>query len=167
MKKLIIMVAIIAASFTQQAIAHDDAKQSLQKAITDYINLTNVLAKDNAELAQAAAKTLNEDLKNAMEQLKPYQHKIVMKYHDALINDASAMSSTTDIEKIRASFKTFSPHFFKILKELKVNTNDLFYQYCPMADAYWVSDNSKIANPYLGKKMPTCGSTKDKIKANK
>ncbi len=32
---------------------------------------------------------------------------------------------------------------------------------CPMVGSDWVQTTSKISNPYLGKKMPTCGSIKD------
>jgi len=32
---------------------------------------------------------------------------------------------------------------------------------CPMAGSDWVQTSSKISNPYLGKKMPTCGTVKN------
>ena len=32
---------------------------------------------------------------------------------------------------------------------------------CPMAKADWLQTDSKqVSNPYMGKKMPTCGSLK-------
>ena len=52
-----------------------------------------------------------------------------------------------------------------MLKSLEINDVDLYYDYCPMAKAYWVSEEGNIVNPYLGQAMPTCGSVKDTLKA--
>jgi hypothetical protein len=41
----------------------------------------------------------------------------------------------------------------------------VYYDCCPMAKAYWVSEEGNIVNPYLGQSMPTCGSVKDTLKA--
>ena len=30
--------------------------------------------------------------------------------------------------------------------------------------AFWISESKEIKNPYLGKKMPTCGEVKEEIK---
>lgn len=30
--------------------------------------------------------------------------------------------------------------------------------YCPMAKKYWMQEGTRIANPYYGTEMPTCGS---------
>jgi len=32
--------------------------------------------------------------------------------------------------------------------------------YCPMADAYWLQEGGDLVNPYMGTKMPYCGSFK-------
>jgi len=33
--------------------------------------------------------------------------------------------------------------------------------YCPMEKKYWVQKDGKIANPYAGSKMPTCGEFRE------
>ena len=44
----------------------------------------------------------------------------------------------------------------------------LYYDHCPMYNnnkgAYWLSETKEIANPYLGKAMPTCGTVKEELK---
>ena len=44
----------------------------------------------------------------------------------------------------------------------------LYKDFCPMANdgkgAIWISEIKAIKNPYLGKKMTTCGSVKEEIK---
>ncbi|MDQ6756917.1 MAG: DUF3347 domain-containing protein, partial [Bacteroidota bacterium] len=43
-----------------------------------------------------------------------------------------------------------------------------YKDFCPMYNnnkgAIWLSEVKDIKNPYLGKKMPTCGNMKEEIK---
>ncbi len=168
MKTIILVVALIATVFMQTTLAQDTTKQSLQMVITDYLNLKNALTKDNGDTVLIAAYSLSAELKNvSMEIFSSDQKKIWLQYSDVLTKYASNIGSTTDISKQREQFKNLSSNFYELLKGMEINTIDLFYQYCPMADAYWISEKSKIANPYYGKKMLTCGSTKETLKANK
>jgi hypothetical protein len=47
-------------------------------------------------------------------------------------------------------------------------TQTLYKDFCPMANdnkgAFWISEIKEIKNPYLGKKMSTCGEVKEEIK---
>jgi hypothetical protein len=42
---------------------------------------------------------------------------------------------------------------------------ELAVAYCPMAKANWLQPGDAIANPYLGREMPTCGTVQKKIMA--
>ena len=33
----------------------------------------------------------------------------------------------------------------------------MYVMYCPMVEAGWVQRGSKVANPYLGEEMESCG----------
>jgi hypothetical protein len=94
-----------------------------------------------------------------------------MEYNEKLSYDAEHIKGTDELEHQREHFIKLSANMYKMLKELKINTGDLYYQFCPMANegkgAYWLSEKSTISNPYMGKKMPTCGETKDTIKVVK
>jgi hypothetical protein len=168
MKTIMLIVGVIAIGFMQSTFAQDTTKQSLQMVITDYLNLKNALTKDNSDSVGVYAKILSEDLqKMPMEKLSEDKHKIWDQYYEALINDAKEIGSNANLKHQREHFTDLSSTFYKMVKAIDMNTVDLYYQYCPMADAYWVSEKSKISNPYMGKKMPTCGSTKETIKATK
>lgn len=39
-----------------------------------------------------------------------------------------------------------------------------YYQYCPMQDAYWLSKENAVKNPYYGSMMLSCGKTVETIK---
>jgi hypothetical protein len=56
---------------------------------------------------------------------------------------------------------THTYNYGQSLKELvkpsdKVN-QPVYYQYCPMKKAYWLSKEKDIKNPYYGSSMLTCG----------
>jgi hypothetical protein len=43
----------------------------------------------------------------------------------------------------------------------------MYWNHCPMAmggdGANWLSINEKISNPYMGQKMPGCGSVQETL----
>lgn len=165
MKKLIFMVALTAAAFVQTTFAQDSTAQYLQKVITGYLNVKNALTKDNADSVSVYAKTLSADLQGMpMEKLSADKHEIWDQYYGALINDAKEIGNNAELKKQREHFADLSSTFYKMAKAMEMNAVDLYYQYCPMVGAYWISEKSKISNPYMGKKMPTCGSTKETLK---
>ena len=166
MKKIIIIVALAAVTLVQTSFAQDTSNLPMQKVIGDYLDVKRSLTKDNADSASVYAKNLSEDLQKVpMEKFSEDQHKIWMQLYDALEDGAAAIGKSVNLKNQRKQFADLSSHFYKILKSLNFNTVELFYQYCPMADAYWISENSKIVNPYYGKQMPSCGSTKETLKA--
>jgi hypothetical protein len=52
---------------------------------------------------------------------------------------------------------------FELVKGLKLNTNTLYEQYCPMKKATWLSESAAIKNPYYGSQMLTCGKTTETL----
>jgi hypothetical protein len=168
MKKQIILVVIIATAFVQNIFAQTDSTQSFNNVITAYINLKNALTIDNGDSARAAAKVLfNAIDKIPMEKLSADKRKIWMQYQEKLSYDAEHIKSTDDIEHQREHFISLSKNMYGVAKAFNTNTANLYYQFCPMANdgkgAYWLSETEQIHNPYFGKKMPTCGSTKETI----
>ena len=172
MKKLILLVSFIATSLAQNAFAQDTTNQSLQNVITAYINVKNALTKDNGDSVRGAAKILfNVIAEVPMEKLSSEHHKIWMQYSEKLSYDSEHMKQTEELEHQREHFTKLSANMYKMLKALNINTVDLYYQFCGMANdgkgAYWISEELKINNPYMGKMMPRCGSSKETLKANK
>ena len=80
---------------------------------------------------------------------------------DALKN-AVAIGKATDVKAQRSSFKDLSAHLYALLKSSGTTTT-LYWDYCPMAKANWLSDQKEIANPYYGNSMLTCGSVKETL----
>ena len=170
MKNIIFAIVIATSMMVQNSLAQTNADSLLNDVFTSYISLKNSLAtKDGStskDLASILFKTID---KLPAEKLSANRNKIWMDYAQKLSYDSEHIKSTDDIEHQREHFVNLSANMYKMMKALKINTTDLYYQFCPMANdgkgAYWISEKSIISNPYFGKKMPTCGSTKDTIKA--
>lgn len=173
MKKIIFLVILLASGLqTSFAINSKDSiisKDPINKVQSAYLELKNALVKDDGNLASTNAKELFKAIeKIQMDKMTPEQHKIWMKYSDKLSYDAEHIKGTTDLEHQREHFISLSKNMYEVVKTFNTNTITLYYQFCPMANegkgAYWLSEIEKIQNPYFGKKMLTCGSTKETIK---
>lgn len=163
------MVAVLAIALTSKIVAQETSDTSLQRVITSYLDVKNALTKDNGANVRAAAKTLYTAINAVpMEKLSGADHKVWMQYQEKLSYDAEHMKGTDELEHQREHFIKLSANFYKMIKAININNEDLYYQFCPMANdgkgAYWISEKQVIANPYFGKKMMTCGSTKETIK---
>lgn len=142
------------------------AKSDFTSLLTQYYALKNALIADNSSLAMKNAGTLLKEINAVkMETLSATEHTIWMKYYDKLKADATKINTSKDIEKQRTAFSSLSNNLWSTVKGLKIKDNGAIYiDYCPMKDAYWLSKESAIKNPYYGKSMLTCGSIKETIK---
>ena len=52
---------------------------------------------------------------------------------------------------------------WKLVKPSDKVNQPVYYQYCPMKKAYWLSKEEKVINPYFGSAMLTCGEVKQVI----
>ncbi len=143
-----------------------NTKSDFHAMLTQYYGLKNALTSDNGTLAAKNASALIIEI-NAikMESMSVDEHTVWMKYLEKLKTDATKISTAKEIEKQRTAFTSLSNNLWLTVKGLKIKDNGAIYvEYCPMKDAYWLSKESSIKNPYFGKQMLTCGSIKETIK---
>jgi len=82
-------------------------------------------------------------------------------------NAAAKLAEASDIEMQRKLFAELTLSFEPLLKG-QVAKGTVYKNFCPMANgsgAYWFSNSEKIMNPYMGTKMPSCGSVKETFKS--
>ncbi len=142
------------------------AKQSnqLQAVFDNYFLLKDALVKTDAKATAAKSKELLASIEAVkMETLKMEVHLVWMKVLKDLTADAKNISETQDIKKQREVFKSLSKNTYELIKVSKP-TEAVYYQYCPMQDANWLSKENGIKNPYYGSQMLTCGKTVETIK---
>ena len=168
MKKIMLIVAIIATSFVQNTFAQSTS-QPTSKVIASYLNVKNALVANDAKTASASAKTmLDEIAKVPMDKMTTEQHTVWMKYTKKISYDVTHISEVAELDHDREHFTSLSKNMYAVLKAFPTAT-PVYYQFCPMANeskgAYWLSEQDKIHNPYYGDKMNGCSSTKETIQA--
>ena len=89
--------------------------------------------------------------------------------------ESEAISAESGIEEKRRSFYTLSEGLYNLARTVKYDGAILYHINCPMAfnedeEAFWLSRENKVVNPYLGNKHPkyknammNCGEVKDSI----
>ncbi|MFA7343090.1 MAG: DUF3347 domain-containing protein [Terrimicrobiaceae bacterium] len=119
----------------------------LQSALDQYIKIQTALASDSLKGIPEAASAIAESAKS---------HPGV--FPDGLASQAAALAKAGDLQSARAAFKPLSVTLIKALSAQKEKTGKYFAATCPMAGAAWIQVGEKIANPYFGADMLTCGS---------
>jgi len=154
---------------SQAATAGNTAIFSAKELIAGYLQLKNALTKDNGKEAAAAGDAIvtalaKADIKNlSKEQLKSYSD-----IADGLKENAEHIGANAGrIEHQREHFEMLSKDMEDLVKAFGNGGQVLYKDFCPMANdgkgAIWLSEVKEIKNPYLGGKMPTCGSVKETI----
>lgn len=147
-----------------------DLKAQFAPVLAAYYGLKDALVADNAKLAAEKGKAMKTALRSI--ETKDWTAQQRNAY------DAIAKKLDTDAEHIgdnagkidhqREHFITLSSNLTTLVKSLKINSETVYSQFCPMANdgkgAYWLSKEDKVKNPYYGKSMLTCGSVKETLK---
>ena len=133
-----------------------------------YIQIKNGLTSDNGNDAAAGGKAFNEALAKVDTSSMFAEQK---KSFEDIADDAKEMAEhiSTNAGKIahqREHFDMLSQDMYDMVKTFGAGQT-LYQDFCPMYNngkgATWLSEVKLIKNPYLGKKMPTCGSVKETI----
>ena len=174
-KSIIALAAVLTVSFSANTIQANtmeiesktteivDASQ-LQSVYDSYFAVKDALIKSDSKLTSAKAATLLTAITAVkMDKLKSNEHTVWMKVVKKLTADAKSISSTTDLKKQCETFKSLSKNTYDLIK---VSNPDqpIYKQYCPMADADWLSKEKTVKNPYYGSSMLTCGNVVETIK---
>ncbi|MEP7107159.1 MAG: DUF3347 domain-containing protein [Ferruginibacter sp.] len=158
MKKLISIVAILAIISTQKSIAQDTTSQTqISQILSLYYDIKDALVAGNASTTASKAEAFVK-VANAID------YKIISEGNiNILIKDAGKISGTKDIKKQREYFANFSSNLAVVARAVKLTDKPVYYAYCPMKKAYWLSSEKAIKNPYYGSSMLTCGEVTETI----
>ena len=154
MKKIFLLVALIATVFTQNIFAQEGTSEQPASLLNIYYKLKDALVSSNSTIAAANAEALLKAINTSAKEVVPDDARAV------LIKDANAISQSKDLKVQREKFATLSNNIFELAKTVKLSTDPVYQQYCPMKKATWLSNDKAIKNPYYGNAMLTCGSVK-------
>jgi uncharacterized protein (DUF885 family) len=141
----------------------------VKEIVAGYLQLKNALANDNGNDAATAGNTMvaafQQFDKSALtvEQKKTYEDI----EDDAREHAEHIGKNANNVPHQREHFEMLSKDLYELVKAFG-SGQPLYQDYCPMYNegkgATWLSEVKEIKNPYLGKKMPTCGSVKEELK---
>ena len=141
------------------------ASNSLGQLLDLYYNIKDALVISSAGTAALKAdEFVKAIMKIDMNSLSESEQKAFMPLHEKLYANAKEISQSKDLVKQRIYFASFSDNIYSLAKEIKLSTQPIYRDYCPMKKKFWLSSESTIKNPYFGKSMPTCGSIAETLK---
>jgi len=142
-----------------------DVNTAVNNVLKSYISLKNALVADNSKAANDEAAKFTVALKDVQtSQMDAKQKAVWAKYGEKLRFDGEHIGHSTELAHQREHFGSLSSNMFTVLKAFHANDVEVYEQYCPMAKKSWLSETAAIKNPYYGKKMATCGVTKETFK---
>ncbi|MGI8584016.1 MAG: DUF3347 domain-containing protein [Chitinophagaceae bacterium] len=142
---------------------------SIKEITTHYLHIKNALANDDGGEAASGGKAFVAAMAKFDKSLLTSEQKNIYKDIEVdAIEMADHISTNADkIEHQREHFDMLSKDMYDIVKTFGAGQT-LYQTHCPMYNdnkgANWLSETKEIKNPYLGKKMPTCGSVKEEVK---
>ena len=155
------------ATTSSASISKEDG--AMKEMVAQYLQIKNALVNDNGKDAASAGNAFVASMGKMDAKSLPADKK---KIWENLADDAKEMAehigkNADKIEHQREHFDMLSNDMYDMLKAFG-RGQTLYQDYCPMYNnkkgAYWLSETKEIKNPYLGKKMPVCGSVKEEIK---
>jgi hypothetical protein len=164
MKKIFLLVAVMATVSTQLLFAQDTKSTALTPLLASYYDIKDALIKSNsADAATHAGEFLKTISGVDMKSLPSADMSAFMAAQEKLAFDARHISESKDIAHQREHFANFSVNFFKLAKAIKLTDKPVYYAYCPMKKSYWLSAENVIKNPYYGSQMLTCGKVAETL----
>lgn len=158
MKKILSLVALFVASGFSSSYGQERAQTSPSQLLTFYYDIKDALVAGNPTITAVKA----EEFANA---ISAVDTKFINEAsRDALLKDVTAILITKDLKEQRMHFAPFSDKMVALAKAVKLSTEPIYQQYCPMKKASWLSNQPAIKNPYYGNAMLTCGKVEATIK---
>jgi hypothetical protein len=161
MKKIFIMVAIIATTLVQTGFAQNDHAnhQTQNPALLPlYFSIKDALVGGNANLASSKASELVTVL-NSTE-----SKTIAGDSWNEILKHSEKISDSKDLKSQRKNFADLSTSMVVLAKNSKLSAGPIYQMYCPMKKASWLSSSATVKNPYFGNSMLSCGKVVETLK---
>lgn len=144
MKKNTLVLAILMLGYTAFA-------QNTNTLLNNYLSVKNALVSGDEKTSTQATSTLYQSI----------QAESNFAQKEALLTATEKLVKASSIEKQRAVFNDVSTNMWTLVKSTTKVSQPVYYQYCPMKKAYWLSNEAAIKNPYYGSSMLTCGKVSE------
>lgn len=139
MKKIILALAVMTFGYAASA-------QNVNTLLDKYMDVKNALVSSDSKAAGQAITAFYL----SVEQEAGFTQKAT------LLKAVGKMKAAGDLDQQRNAFNEVSVTFWKVVKGTS-SEKPVYYDYCPMKKAYWLSREKEIRNPYYGSAMLSCG----------
>lgn len=158
MKKIIFVAFTLFVAGFQKMTAQDSTQQiQLTQLLSHYYGVKDALVDGNSANASLKATAF---IKN----VNSIDYKLISEGNiNALLKDATIISETKELKVQREHFVNFSNNMAVLAKGVKLTSQTVYLDYCPMKKANWLSSEKDIKNPYYGSSMLTCGNIVETI----
>ncbi|WP_165023278.1 DUF3347 domain-containing protein [Dysgonomonas sp. ZJ279] len=143
-----ILLIFLAALLVSGAAFSQNQEASASALLKNYLDIKDALVKSDSKQAAVYASEMQATL----------EKETSLNEKEALLQAVQQVTKEKNIEKQRTAFMNLSTLMWNVVESSEGLTQDVYYQYCPMKKAYWLSTEKAIKNPYYGSKMLTCGS---------
>lgn len=140
------LISFLAATF----IGFAASAQSTEVLLQRYIQVKDALVNSDSKTAAVQATALQQELESGWSG------------QESLLLSVKTIAANTDLATQRKAFTDVSVRMWQLVKRKGGIRQTVYYQYCPMKKAYWLSQEAAIRNPYYGSQMLICGSVSDK-----
>jgi len=148
--KLSSLLFVLVLTATPALAANLGLSEPYETVTEQYLIIHHKLITDNFDGVTTAAQTIQQAV--AADPHKTFPPEFAQ--------TVGQLAAAQDLHAARQIFKTVSIQLIDAFKLAKINTGSLHEVYCPLANAYWVQSDPKMAhNPYFGKARENCGDT--------
>lgn len=153
----------------EQTTEKSETPSPVKEVVRHYLDIKNAFAADNTSEAAFGANAMLKSV-DAVDQRK-FTDDQKKKYTDLSLDlkkeAEGIVTNAGKIDQQRAHFVPMSQNVQDLIKEFGT-PQTLYLDHCPMANnhkgANWISEVEEIKNPYMGEKMPECGTMEEVIK---
>jgi len=144
--------------------------QSFNKLLGDYYLLKdNFIAESDTMITHYAKQLMTDADSLKCDELKADSAIILTAKSSAesISGELKGLLGEKDIENKRKSFYTLSEQLYDLIRTVQYTKEVVYHYHCPMAfdqaGANWLSNSVEIKNPYIPKKMISCGEMMDSL----
>ncbi|HSC40409.1 MAG TPA: DUF3347 domain-containing protein [Chitinophagaceae bacterium] len=152
-----LFVIILVAGLSGPRLFAQTTSDQAPRLLTSYYGIKDALVAGDANTAAAKAEEFVKAA-NAID-----EKTIPAPTRSALVKDAGDIAGNKDIKQQREHFAGLSTNMATLAKSVKLSSQPVYQQYCPMKKSYWLSADKAIKNPYYGNAMLTCGKVVETI----
>lgn len=136
---------------------------NIDKMLNLYLDIKNALINDDGTTAKIKATELHHILITQPDKgLEPRQIDVLAENLVGMVDNSREIAYTVDETTQRHYLAGLTVGMYNLVKGLRVNKLKIYRQYCPVNNAYWLSETPTITkSPYFnyGQYASTCKTT--------